>query len=147
MNFALMEESKKVCQSCRSDLSLPSAKLIFRCMDTHLITFLTNSTCDVEHERNRVARMDDRRHNEPRMSAEEHDLHIKKGDKIQMRGRNSRRNRAEEHETKQESGRARDQARAGETKRETARTKRESEKEQALRSYERTVRWTERRSV
>ena len=90
MNFALMEESKKVCQSYRSNLSLPSAKLVFRCMDTHLITFLTNRTCDEEREKNRVAQMDDRRHNEPRMSAEEHDLHIKKGDKIQMRGRNSR---------------------------------------------------------
>ena len=115
MNFALMEESKKVCQSCESNLSLPLVKLFFRCMDTHLITFLTNRTCDEERERNQVARMDDRRHNEPRMSAEDHDLHIKKGDKIQMRGRNSRRNRAEEHETKQESGRARDQARERES--------------------------------
>ena len=57
-------------------MSLRSAKLVFRYMDTHLITFLTNRTCDVERERNRVAQMDDRRHNEPRMSAEEHDLHI-----------------------------------------------------------------------
>ena len=81
MNFALVEESKKVCQSCRSNLSLRSAKLVFKCMDTHSITFLTDRACDVERERNRVARMDDRRHNEPRMSAEEHDLHIKKGDK------------------------------------------------------------------
>ena len=81
MNFALVEESKKVCQSCRSNLSLRSAKLVFKCMDTHSITFLTDRTCDVERERNRVARMDDRRYNEQRMSAEGHYLHIKKGDK------------------------------------------------------------------
>ena len=80
MNFALVEESKKVCQSCRSNLSLRSAELVFKCMDTHLITFLTDRTCDVERERNRVARMDDCRHNEPRMSAEGHYIHIKKGD-------------------------------------------------------------------
>ena len=90
MNFALMEESKKVCQSCRSNLSLRSAKLVFKCMVKHSITFLTDRACDVERERNRVAQMDDRRQDDARMSAEEHDLHIKKGDKIQMRGRNSR---------------------------------------------------------
>ena len=81
MNFALVEESKKVCQSCRSNLSLRLAKLVLKCMDTHSITFLTDRACDVERERNRVARMDDRRHNEPWISAEEHDLHIKKGEK------------------------------------------------------------------
>ena len=76
-----MKESKKVCESCGSNLSLPSAKLVLKCIDTHSIIFLTNRTCDVERERNRVAQMNDRRHNEPRMSVEEHDLHIKKGDK------------------------------------------------------------------
>ena len=84
-------------------------------MDTHLITFLTNRQYDVERENNRVARMEDRRHNEPRMSAEEYDLHMKKGDKngwlrlSNGRGRNWRRNTAGEHETKQES--VRDEAR------------------------------------
>merc|ERR1711873_265270 len=81
VNFALMEESKKVCQICRSNLSSRLAKLFFKCMDTHLITFLTNRQYDRERGNNRVARMEDRRHNEPRMSAEEHDLQMKKGDK------------------------------------------------------------------